>query len=216
VPRPGPAAGAFQAQATISDEARGERHRYGQRTSPHRRAPHQLPSREHQNRPSLPAAQSLSPAAPPSSHSPPRALRPRPDRLDRSPTPALPSTASLIPLPWTPLPPPRLRPHRPAWTAHQVYLAGRGRGVRCGAADPPCSKAQAGRQGNTRGGAAGCSRLGRTPRDEHLETNNKRRTPSALITSRPDPGKADDYYERPARFLIALSVVAGRMFAPQP
>jgi hypothetical protein len=58
----------------------------------------------------------------------------------------------------------------------QVYLAGRGRGVQREAVDPPSSKAQAQSGKRPKGGAAARSRLERTPRDEQLETNPKRRT----------------------------------------
>jgi hypothetical protein len=65
----------------------------------------------------------------------------------------------------------------PAWADPvQVYLAGRGRGGQRNAVATPSSKAQAGSQKRPRGGAAACSRLRRTPRDEHQETNNQRRT----------------------------------------
>jgi hypothetical protein len=89
---------------------------------------------------------------------PPRPRNSPSCRLDGSPPSPLghspPCRSS--PLPRLRLPPPRLRPppaSRLGWPV-QVYLAGRGRGVRRKAADPPSSKAQAGRQGNTlrRGG----------------------------------------------------------------
>jgi hypothetical protein len=44
------------------------------------------------------------------------------------------------------LPPPRLGPTAPTWLTHQVYLAGRGRGVRREAADPPSSQSPGGKR----------------------------------------------------------------------
>jgi hypothetical protein len=76
-------------------------------------------------------------------------------------------------------PPRPLRPDQlPPGLTHQVYLDGRGRGP-AQRGGPPSSKAQAGSGKRAGGGAAACSRLRRTPRNEHLETNTKKRTGAA-------------------------------------
>jgi len=68
-------------------------------------------------------------------------------------------------------------PPAPAWAnPHHIYLAGRGRGVRREAADPPSSKAQAGSGKPAGGGAAACCAHGRNPWNEthgakHIEGN---------------------------------------------
>jgi hypothetical protein len=57
----------------------------------------------------------------------------------------------------------------------QVYLAGRGRGASA-TRWPPFLESPGAERKTGGGWAAACSRLRRTPRNEHLETNNQRRT----------------------------------------
>jgi hypothetical protein len=77
-----------------------------------------------------------------------------------SPHPRLPDLPYSDPL--AAAPPEATPASRLGWPV-QVYLAGRGRGVRRKAADPPFSKAQAGRQGNTLRRGGGLLRPWRKP-----------------------------------------------------
>src|SRR5918996_2538356 len=75
-----------------------------------------------------------------------------------------------------PLPPPRPGPPAPAWAdPSRFYLNGRGRGASA-TRWPPFLESPGGKRKTAGGGAAARSRLRRTPRNEQLETNTKRRT----------------------------------------
>jgi hypothetical protein len=121
---------------------------------------------------------------------PPSASRPYFRFLAR-PTPASLRVASMvdppvsqhIPIHASHPPRPRCRrpapgPPAPAWAnPPHIYLARRGRGASA-TRWPPFLESPGGKRKTTVGGAAARSRLRRTPRNEHQETNTKRRTGS--------------------------------------
>ena len=78
--------------------------------------------------------------------------------------------------------PPRPASTRLGWPA-QVYLAGRGREASA-QRWPPFLESPGAERRTRRGGAAARSRLRRTPRDEHQETNTKKRTPPERTSAR--------------------------------
>jgi hypothetical protein len=82
-------------------------------------------------------------------------------------------------------------PPAPAWAnPHHIYLAGRGRGASA-TRWPPFLASPGGKRNTAGGGVAACSRLERTPRDEHQETNSKvRNEADAPVQSAAHEGSA--------------------------
>jgi hypothetical protein len=101
-------------------------------------------------------------------------------------TPAL---CCLAPIATAPPPP---RPNQlPPGLTHQVYLDGRGRGASASRWPPFLVKPRREAKRTPLGGAAACSPLRRTPRNEPLETNTKRRTGCGRERSRRSGDEAD-------------------------
>ena len=153
-------------------------------TTPLPRPPPRTPSR-HQHKPIDPHRHATTPSAarptPPVRRpsllpTPARPTRLHQRRLDGSPTVlnAHQPTPHTLPLPRCRRP--ALAPPAPAW-AHpsRFYLNGRGRGASA-TRWPPFLESPGGKRKTAGGGAAARSRLRRTPRNEQLETNTKRRT----------------------------------------
>jgi hypothetical protein len=136
----------------------GRRHHDTTPRSTHNPRPTTHPRAEQQNRSSPHRRPTPPPRFTPPTTPPPPLPPPNPRRrleLTHRPPPNLtnPSVSRCL---GSRLPPPRPRPSstRLGWPV-QVYLDGRGRGVRREAADPPSSKAQAVSKGNTRGRGGG-------------------------------------------------------------
>jgi hypothetical protein len=86
---------------------------------------------------------------------------------------------------------PRRPDQLPPGLTHQVYLDGRGRGASATRWPPFLVKPRREAKRTRLGGAAACSPLRRTPRNEPLETNPKRRTGGGRERSRRCGNEAD-------------------------
>jgi hypothetical protein len=136
-----------QHAAALPDTLTEPRHQ--NRSNPHRRPQPATPARR-----SYYLSPALAPAASPrvtsTVHSSTLQTHPQPNR-------------SAFPAPVAAAPPQALPASRLGWPI-QVYLAGRGRGVRREAADPPSSRSPRGKPRETpEGGAAACCAQGRNP-----------------------------------------------------